>query len=111
MKNKIKSISKRSIAIVVVLVIAALLISGSIAAVSAGDALSTAMDSVLTIIETAAKYVGIVIALWGIFQIILALRREDSEGISKQIITVVVGATLTTIGFSIRGIYSALGGE
>ena len=110
MKNKIKSISKRSIAIVVVLVIAALLISGSIAAVSA-DALSTAMDSVLTIIETAAKYVGIVIALWGIFQIILALRREDSEGISKQIITVVVGATLTTIGFSIRGIYSALGGE
>ena len=58
----------------------------------------TVMDFVVGIVGTAAKYVGAAISLWGIFQIIMAFRREDSEGISKNIISVVVGALLIAFG-------------
>jgi uncharacterized membrane protein HdeD (DUF308 family) len=114
MKNKTKWISKqtviRSIAIVGVLILAALFISGSISPAFAVNktGVNEAMKYVIDILVTAAKYVGAVIALWGIFQIILALRREDSEGVSKQIITVVVGGALTGLGFVIPKVYNAL---
>ena len=73
-------------------------------------ALDSVMDTVISIVSTAALYIGIVIVLWGIFQIILAFRREDSEGISKQITTVVVGAVLTGFGAFAETIYSSLVG-
>lgn len=72
-------------------------------------ALGSVLGKVMEIIEMAAKYIGIVIVLWGVFQIVLAFRREDSEGISKQITTVVVGAVLTTFGFFGRSLAEALG--
>lgn len=71
-------------------------------------ALDSVMDTVIEIVSTAAKYIGIVIVLWGVFQIILAFRREDSEGISKQITTVVVGAVLTGFGLFANTIYENL---
>ena len=72
--------------------------------------LDTVMTTVLTIIQTAAKYIGAVIILWGVFQIILAFRREDSEGISKQITTVVVGGILLGFGLTATTIYNAIKG-
>jgi hypothetical protein len=66
------------------------------------------MTTVINLISDAAKYVGIVIILWGIFQIILAFRREDSEGISKQITTVVVGGVLTGFGVTAKQLYQSL---
>lgn len=71
-------------------------------------ALNTVMNTVVDIVSTAALYIGIVIVLWGIFQIVLAFRREDSEGISKQITTVVVGAVLTGFGAFANTIYTSL---
>jgi uncharacterized membrane protein HdeD (DUF308 family) len=71
-------------------------------------ALDSVMGTVISIVSTAALYIGIVIVLWGVFQIILAFRREDSEGISKQITTVVVGAVLTGFGAFAESIYEAL---
>ena len=73
-------------------------------------ALDSVMDTVISIVSTAALYIGIVIVLWGVFQIILAFRREDSEGISKQITTVVVGAVLTGFGAFAETIYNSLKG-
>lgn len=67
-----------------------------------------AVDKIIEIVCTAAKYIGAVIALWGVFQIILALRREDSEGISKQIITVVVGGSLVGFGAFAPDLFSQL---
>ena len=66
------------------------------------------MQLVVTIVGTAAKFVGAAISLWGIFQIIMAFRREDSEGISKQIVSVIVGAILIAFGASAGTIYSSL---
>ena len=72
------------------------------------DALSSAMEYVTNILATAAKYVGAVISAWGIFQIIMAMRREDSEAISKQIMTVVVGAALVAFGFAAPELINSL---
>lgn len=72
------------------------------------DPLKTVMDTVIAIITTAALYVGIVIILWGVFQIVMAMRREDSEAISKQITTIVVGAVLISLKFIIPALYDSL---
>ena len=73
-----------------------------------GGALDDVMDIVIGIIGNAAFYIGIVIVLWGAFQIILAFRREDSEAISKQITTVVVGGVLVGFGAIAEELYGAL---
>jgi hypothetical protein len=70
--------------------------------------LDNVMDIVIDLVGTAALYVGIGVALWGLFQIIMAFRREDSEGISKQLTTVIVGAVLIGFGASVEAIYRAL---
>jgi uncharacterized membrane protein YedE/YeeE len=75
------------------------------------DTLDEIMDIVIGVISDAAFYIGIVIVLWGAFQIILAFRREDSEGISKQITTVVVGGVLVGFGSIADELYTALKGE
>lgn len=83
--------------------------AGTGAGVTGGTtALNNVVNTVIGIIATAALYIGIIIVLWGVFQIILAFRREDSEGISKQITTVVVGAVLTGFGAFANTIYNAL---
>ena len=64
-----------------------------------GAAVEAAIGAVMDIITLAARWVGAIISLWGVFQIIMAMRREDSEAISKQIMTVVVGAALIAFGF------------
>ena len=103
-----------SIAVVALFVV--MMFSGTIGTAFAGGTATTAdtgaldsvMNTVVGIVTTAAFYIGIVITLWGVFQIILALRREDSEGISKQITTVVVGAVLVGFGAFADDIISAL---
>lgn len=66
------------------------------------------MTTVLDLVGGAAKYVGAVIILWGVFQMILAFRREDSEGISKQITTIVVGGLLLGFGLGVPALYETL---
>ena len=73
------------------------------------DALDTVIGIVTEIVGKAATYIGVVIVIWGVFQIILAFRREDSEGISKQITTVVVGGVLAGFGLIIPRLAGALG--
>jgi len=75
---------------------------------AATGALDGVMDIVIDIVSKAALYIGIVIVLWGVFQIILAFRREDSEAIGKQITTVVVGGVLVGFGAIAEQLYAAL---
>lgn len=78
-------------------------------AFAAGGALGNVMNIVMNIVGDAAKYIGAVIVIWGVFQIVLAFRREDSEGISKQITTVVVGGVLVGFGALLPQIRAAIG--
>lgn len=66
--------------------------------VFATDAVEGLMTELISVITSAAGYVGMIIIAWGAFQMIMAFRREDSEGISKQVITVVVGGLLLGLG-------------
>lgn len=71
--------------------------------------LNQIVGTVVGIVKTAALYIGIIVVIWGVFQIILAMRREDSEGISKQVTTIVIGSLLVAFGAFINKILSALG--
>jgi hypothetical protein len=74
-------------------------------------ALNQVLGVVVNIVKTAGTTIGAVIVIWGVFQIVLAFRREDSEGISKQITTVVVGTILVGFGIFIKDLLGALGVE
>lgn len=90
-------------------VLAALALSVGIAPVMAAEALGAVLGVVVNIVETAGTVIGAVIVIWGVFQIVLAFRREDSEGISKQITTVVVGTILVGFGLFIEELLTAMG--
>lgn len=123
MNNKL-TISKNDLAKKIIIVMAVMLLSAFVFSVMAGVVIApsaaapaadgvttkvdTTMQTVISVISTAAKYIGAVIALWGVIQVVLALRREDSEGISKQVITIVVGAVLVGIGLTATTIYNNL---
>ena len=72
-------------------------------------ALAAVMGVVVGIVKTASTAIGAVIVLWGVFQIVLAFRREDSEGISKQITTVVVGTILCGFGIFVDDLLDVMG--
>lgn len=74
------------------------------------DGVDAVLNIVVEVISTASLYVGIIISMWGIFQAIMAMRREDSEGISKQIMTIVVGAVLIGFGAFAPDLVGQLGG-
>ena len=93
-------------------VLVALVASTGIGPALAGDgetALAAVMGVVVGIVKTAATAIGAVIVLWGVFQIVLAFRREDSEGISKQITTVVVGTILCGFGIFVDDLLEVMG--
>ena len=90
------------------MLIAALMVAATatgVLPVFATGAVEGLMSTLIGVITDAAKYVGMIIIAWGAFQMIMAFRREDSEGISKQVITVVVGGLLLGLG----GILGMLG--
>lgn len=110
--NKKTMLKKFALIALVLTAFTALLAStGMLPALAANvstTALDSVMDIVIDVIGKAALYIGIVIVLWGVFQIVLAFRREDSEGISKQITTVVVGGVLVTFGALAKSLYTTL---
>lgn len=69
------------------------------------------MNTIVTLIGAIAKYIGAIIGLWGIIQIVLGFRREDSEAISKNITVVIVGAVLIGIGVSANALYGQFVGS
>ena len=101
--------------LIVVAMMIAMFVCGSVVPCFASNldttGVSTVMDTVIDILSTASLYVGIIISLWGVFQIILAMRREDSEAISKQIMTIVVGAVLIGFGATADSLMSAFLGN
>ena len=84
------------------------IVSGMAPAFAAADVLDNVMNTIIGIISDAAFFIGLAIVLWGAFQIVLAFRREDSEGISKQITSVVVGGVLVGFGAVADELYASL---
>ena len=111
MHNPLMKSNHKATKLMVFCLMLAMALASTVMPVMAVDAgVGAVMEIVMEILSTASLYVGIIISLWGIFQIILAMRREDSEGISKQIMTIVVGAVLIGFGGFAPDLVASLGG-
>ena len=73
-----------------------------------GDAVGMLVSEFSGMLKTAGTTIGAIIAVWGIFQCILAMKREDAEGIQKNVIVVVVGALLITFSQTAERLINSL---
>lgn len=93
-----ETVKKFAIAAAIAMGFAALTLAPGMMAFAVDGKVNAIVAEVIKLITSVAKAAGLIIALWGAFQCIMAFRREDSEGISKQITTIIVGAILAGFG-------------
>jgi heme A synthase len=62
------------------------------------EQLSDMTTTMIKIITSVARYVGILVVVYGIFMVVLGFRDDNAEAISRAISALVVGAVL--LGFS-----------
>lgn len=77
----------------------------ALAAPISGETVAT---EVIKIICTIARLIGVVLAVWGIVQMILAFRNEDADSKTKATMTIVVGALLFGLSFVIKPLVELL---
>ena len=65
-----------------------------------------ALDGVLDIILTVARFAGIVLGAWGAVKLIMAFKDQDANGITSAIILIVVGVALTLIKTFVGSIFN-----
>jgi predicted PurR-regulated permease PerM len=63
------------------------------------EAATQMLSTMVEIISNVARYIGIVVMVFGIFNFVLAFRDENSEGLARGVSTLVVGGVL--MGFSV----------
>ncbi|MBQ8626911.1 MAG: hypothetical protein IJ419_12180 [Agathobacter sp.] len=59
------------------------------------EATSELLSKMVKILSNTARYVGVLIVVYGVFNVVLAFTQDDAERISRGVITLVVGAALT----------------
>lgn len=59
-----------------------------------GISIEEIMGTVLGIIFTVAVYIGIILAVWGLFQLVMSLKNDDAEAKSRATQLMVVGIVL-----------------
>lgn len=69
-----------------------------------GISIEEIMGSVLGIIFTVAMYIGIILAVWGLFQLVMSLKNDDAEAKSRATQLMVVGIVL----IGLKGLASVL---
>lgn len=52
--------------------------------------------SIITLILTIARWVGVVLLVWGIFQMVMAFKDENAEGKSRSML--LIGSSIALIG-------------
>lgn len=72
-----------------------------------GISIEEIMGSVLGIIFTVAMYIGIILAIWGLFQLVMSLKNDDAEAKSRATQLMVVGIVL----IGLKGLASVLLGK
>lgn len=53
------------------------------------------LSEMVKILSNAARYIGVLIVVYGVFNVILAFTQDDAERISRGVMTLVMGAALT----------------
>lgn len=71
--------------------------------------LDSAFGAILSTIMTSAKYIGIVITVFGIFQMVLGFKEENAEQMSSSVSLLVVGVALVGAGTLVPSLFGAPG--
>jgi hypothetical protein len=71
-----------------------------------GDKVVTA---ILSVIETMAFYIGIILLVWSVVMLVLALKNEDADSKSRAIMLIAVSIALIGIGTLLEPILEAAG--
>ena len=61
------------------------------------DGATDAMQKIINLVYTMFKYIGIVLALWGIGSLIMAFKNEDADSKTRAIMSLIVGVALVTL--------------
>lgn len=67
------------------------------------------MNGILGIIFTIFRYVGILLLVWAIVQIVMAFKNDDADSKQKGMVLAVIAVVLTTISLTINPILKAAG--
>ena len=77
--------------------IAGCMAGAAFATSNADDAATTVLDNMITLIEKVFKYVGIILAVYSIGQLVMAFKNEDADSKSKETTMLVVACVLIGI--------------
>lgn len=67
------------------------------------------MTQILKIIFNIFRYVGILLLVWSIIQIVLAFKNDDADSKQKGMVLAIISIVLITISFVIKPILTAAG--
>lgn len=71
---------------------------GMVGNVCYADTTTSVMNKIKDLVYKIFKYIGFILVIWGVGQLILAFKNEDSDSKSRAIMSIVAGAAL--FGFS-----------
>lgn len=80
------------------------LIMPTVYADKAGEAISAIVDIVFKIF----KYIGVILALWGVGSLVMAFKNEDADSKSRAIMSLVVGICLVALDTLFGGFIDSL---
>lgn len=67
------------------------------------------MTQILNIIFKIFRYVGILLLVWSIIQIVLGFKNEDADSKQKGMVLAIISIVLITISFVVKPILTAAG--
>lgn len=73
-------------------------VAGTVAFAAGEDAAGTVMDSIVDYMKTILKWVGIGIAIFGVYEVAMAFLQQAPEQKTKGILMVVVGGVMIGMG-------------
>lgn len=68
--------------------------SGMVGNVCYADTTTGVMNKIKDLVYKIFKYIGFILVIWGVGQLILAFKNEDSDSKSRAIMSIVAGAAL-----------------
>ena len=82
--------------------------ASSEAQVDIDQPMNTVVTQIANVVLTIFRYVGIVLLIWGIAQVVMGFRNEDSDSKIRGIMTVVVAIVLILLKTIVKAILKAV---
>lgn len=106
MKGKVEAILKKPVNKMRTMYAAATVagMSAAMPIVCANDATATVVEKIIDIVLKIFRYIGVLLAVWAVGQLVLAFKNEDADSKSRAMMMLVVGAALIGIKALVDGL-------